>query len=407
MPGLFGTDQDNGGGILSGLADRLNRAAVAAGNPAAYYAQQQQQQQQQATFNAVLPLVNGDRNLAAAAALQPEVLKQIAPELNKTPQISWKADAFGNQIPYLERRGPNPSVTQMPIQGEGGSITGGVNGSNSINGQLMEQANQMRQQGLPPEEIVKILPDSHPAKGIITGMIQGRGTAQSLGMKAQGREATMRLAQAMGLDEANILARMKYAHDYGDTKSGEGFRLEAGGKTLDLQERILDQAIKLHNLDIPGGWVGQIPGMETGVAALNQRGNQSREKIGIARGLADTAQTFSQEKGKLISGASGGSMHEREQTVKRYDTNAPRSALAGVAADDLAQIKSQYDAMEARRNSAMGTGEASKRFEIVSPKVAEQMARIEQKIEILRKGEPSAAPGPRTTKTGVQWSIGK
>lgn len=368
-------------------------------------------QQQQATYQALVPaLVNNGlplqqaRAVAQAAALNPDVMKSVAPQLASKGQVVTTTDEWGRQHINLVN----------PFSGTASEITpgGGTgNGMDPAIGQVVGQIDAMRRSGASQEQMLQAIPQAY--RPFIQGMLDGRGLPTSLGMRGKNRENIMLMAQAMGLDEGQLKARMEFANDIGNTKSGLGFRLEAGGKVLNHLEGALDTALKLHNLDVPSGVAGYlVPGAV--VQGLNAVGNNPAEQRNIAKQFETEAGSMALEKGRFLGGPSGGSMHEREKTVEAYNPNAPRSNLAGAAQGDLDLMKGQYGSMITRRDNLIGVNSDAKKFQILTPQQEAQMERIQKKIDMLKAGEggggaqqQAAVPPPADRKVGQTYQTPK
>jgi hypothetical protein len=166
MPGLFDQQGGGGGGLLGGLSNFFTGAGAAI-NPMPYQ-MDQQRQQQQATFNALLPLVGGNHALAAAATLQPEILKQIAPELNQAPKLQKTGTDPLTGIDQFAtyRGGPHPSLEAMPI-------SGGAGGSESTNtAQGMQAFRDAAAHGVQGEALYDYLPEG--ARQSIRSIVENR-----------------------------------------------------------------------------------------------------------------------------------------------------------------------------------------------------------------------------------------
>jgi len=270
---------------------------------------------------------------------------------------------------------------------------------------LFGQINQMKESGASMDDMLKLVPETF--RGYIKGLDEGRALPGNIGRNSSARQTIMALAQAMGLDEGQIKAKMQFAQDLGNTKSGLGFRIESGKKMLNHMESLTDNILKQNNFDVPGNVASYIPGIATATQVLNARRNSPPEQRALANEVRSVGQSFALEKGRFLGGPTGGSMHEREKTVDAYNPDAPRSNLVGALQGDLDLFKGQFGAMESQRDTLLGPNEKNPRFTVTSPAMQEQMQRIQDKITKLSKGGAGADAAPAaafTPPAGWQFS---
>lgn len=392
MPGLFDNIGGGGGGLFSNFFGGLGASL----NPEAY-AVHQQRQQQQATYQALLPLVGGNHDLAAAATLQPEILKQIAPELNQTPKVELKQNGFGDWEAFSTRGGLNPSVQSLPIGAAGGQ-TPGVGAGGAVPAQpgsmreIIGRLGEMRNAGASTDEMLALLPKEY--QGYVQGMLEGRALPSSLGFKAPIRQNVNVIAQAMGLDEANVQARMKFAHEYegqGPTQFG-GLRRTLNGLAGHWQQAANDLEA-LHNRS--AGALGGLPLSSAVMTGINAIGNSKEKNLEAVNQAQNSLNVAIGETAKYL-GSGRPTDTLRAELNAPFNVNSPPSGFAGSLRSVLQKIEEQRKSQEFERDTAMGTN--NPKFPIMSPGAEKAFARLSETISRLSGGgapgggSPSASP---------------
>ncbi len=216
MPGLFDNIGTHGGllGMLTGRSDQ----GLASSLDTERYAQEQQQKQQQAIFQSLLPLVGGNVDLARAAALDPEIRKQIAPQLNTTPKIEkGSPDPFGVTPFYSLRGGPNPSVTQLPVGQQSG-------GSGELNSGFMASGINQVNPGLQGQDYLnQFRPEVQAAvKSYMAGDVMPTGNPRSKGIADMAKTIAQKIGPEMGLEvtDAAYQAKRKMRVDLASSTPG-------------------------------------------------------------------------------------------------------------------------------------------------------------------------------------------
>jgi hypothetical protein len=386
----------NAGSPLQGLGNLISGLATGQRTDPSGMAQQSAQATYQALKTAGVP-----DGVAQAAALNPEVLKTIAPQLYSKPKAMLVPGLGGSQIQFVDE--PNMTINGKPVS-QGGGQSGNLD-------EIAGKIGQLRSSGAPQERLLQQIPPA--MREAVSAMLEGRAIPQNFSFRGDARNGAILLAHAIdpNFDEGQLAARQQFAKDLGNTKSGLGFRIESGKKMLNHMESLAGNLDKLHNLDNPGGMLGYIT-PDKAVETANAIGNNQPAQKAIANEAQNIAQSFSQEKGKFLGGPSGGSMHEREKTVSAYDPNSPRSKLAGALQGDLDLFKGQFDAMNSQRDNLLGPGSTSTRFQVTTPEMEAQMERIQQKIDAIQGKKSSAgasaqaAPKIDTVQDGYRFRGG-
>jgi hypothetical protein len=381
MPGLF-DNVGTHGGLLGMLTGRSNGSLAGAVDPERYQLEQQQQQQQ-ATFNAILPLVGNDRNLAAAAALQPEILKQIAPQLNNTPQIvQGPPDPFGSVQWFAKRGGANPSVTQMPVQQQGGEA-GGMPANNGFMASGINQVNS----GLQGQAYLEqFRPEVQAAvKAYMAGDVMPTGNPRSKGIADMAKTIAQKVGPEMGLEVSDTAyqAKRKLRTDLASSSPNTmGGILSNGASAFDHLATVGDKFEKLHNysgtsIPLIGGRVAEIGNKITNEVNPSP---QTLENLRAARG---PLLKYGQESTKFYAGT-GGSEGERTDPSKTMDPakTSPLEQASFLDSEKELMLK-RFHEKENQVVRELGP-EYLQRHPIITPEMKQTIAHIDQTIGRLR-----------------------
>lgn len=388
MPGLFDSDPGGGSGLFQGLADRFNRAAVAALNPTAYYQQQLQQQQLQATYNALRHLTPDD-NLARAAALNPEILKQIAPELNTAPQLKETGtDPLTGQRNFgIYRGGQSPSMSALSVQAQGGQP------QTTSTDQLFNTIEQGRTAGQPMEQLLQNVPNS--IRSVVDALIKGKSIPSNLPPRGPSRDMVMRLAHAVDptFDETLIPQRQTFAHGMGQTNpSSNGGQKILLNTALQHGGELADALEELHNTNgpLPTNWIGSGPVANV----VNSIKNTSANQGGAVKKVNETAARASGEVGKLYSGSAGGGETERLNTAKDFSKNNTPFESAGALSAFRNLIFGKLNALQTARDQVYGQ-QGENIYPILDPKTKEALAKIDAFIGKYGSESPQSPAAPK------------
>jgi hypothetical protein len=387
MPGLFG-DTPQGGGILSGFISNLANSS----NPN----WQQQQQQLQSTYQALGPLIQQaypdlpaqhQDALARAATLDPEIRKQITPNLGVAPKfVETGTDPFSGQKNFgIERGGPHPSITAAPIQAPGGGPAQGT-----TTDQMFNTIEQGKAAGLPMDKLLETVPNS--VRGVVKAVIESKSIPSNLPPRGPSRDMVMRLAHAIDpdFDESVMPQRQAFARGMGQTSpSSNGGQKILLNTALQHGAELAEALDELHNTSGPlPEW---LPGSGPVANVMNRLKNTGASQGGTVKRVNETAARASGEVGKLYSGSAGGGETERLNTARDFSqTNTPMES-AGALEAFRNLIFGKMNALQTARDQVYGA-QGENIYPILDPKTKEALDKIDKTIAKLRGGGQQAAP---------------
>ncbi|MBN9601811.1 MAG: hypothetical protein J0G33_02650 [Afipia felis] len=355
------------------------------------------QQQQRATFQSLVHS-GVPPSTAMAAALNPEILKTIAP-------------AYFDTKPQLQETGQDPMTGQKtfgvyrPNQGTLTPLNGGdqpSGGGSTASGGSLANFQRAIQQGVSGADLYQHLPPGMAQT--VKSMIEGRMPPPST--VAMRSPATMALINAANAIDPNFDATTWKARSTFNQQLGSQQPNSVGGQrtlmntSLGHLSELAETAASLGNWNTPVAALGHAANYVTG---------QGTEQAAKINKLNEQAARFSGEVGKLYSGSSGGGVHEREETANRFGGYKTSAELAAALEASRDLIKSKLAALEDQRNQIYGP-DSSNKFDFLGDSGREALKKIDESIEKLRGNEKSNSSGPAapTTKLkpGESTSIG-
>ena len=230
MPGLF-ENMGIGGGLLGMLTGQgAGPGGLAGAFSPAIQQQAIGQQQLQATYQALGPLIQQaypdlppehQQALARAAALDPEIRKQITPNLNVRPELQETGtDPLTGQKMFAEKQfqGGHYSLHQIPTQqpGQGAGAPGAGPGDA---GSSMETFKNASQNGVAGEALYDYMPKG--ARETVKSMIEGRTQLSPMALRNPQMLPFLQAANIIDptFDMANPGARSAALKDW---KAGKG-----------------------------------------------------------------------------------------------------------------------------------------------------------------------------------------
>lgn len=398
MPGLFDNNSFGSGGGLLGL---LTGQGAGPGGLAGAFSpglrqEAIQQQQLQATHQALIQ-AGVPAPVAAAAALNPELLKQIAPAyLDTAPKLQETGtDPFTGQKSFATfRNGQNPSITAAPIQAPGGGRAAPL----STTDQMFNNIEQQKAQGAPPEKLLENVPNS--LRNAVDAMIKGKSIPGNFSMRGQARDMAVRLAHAIDptFDETLIPQRQAFARGMGQTSpSSNGGQKILLNTALQHGAELADALEDLHNTNGPlPDW---LPGSGPVANFVNRMKNTSTSQGGAVKRVNETAARASGEVGKLYSGSAGGGETERLNTARDFSqTNTPAES-AGALEAFRNLIFGKMNALQTARDQVYGS-QGENVFPILDPQTKKALDKIDQAITRLKGGQQ-----PQQSTLPQGWSV--
>lgn len=328
--------------------------------------------QQQATAQA-LEKSGVPHSLAIAAALNPDVLKTIAPNYFDTkPQFGVIGQSQTGIPQYGFIRPNQEKVTPATVGGAPVGATGGIDPT--LTGEdFLKAVTADPQLGPGKAQMVKAIAEGRQPypSGFLLKTPFGQWLTTAVGQYEPGLDATL------------IGQRATFNKQLGSaTPTSIGGQKTLMGTSLGHLAEVADAAADLGNYNTPIAFLGQ---------GVNAAKNLSTEQAAKANKLNETVDRFSGEVGKLYSGSSGGGVTERDQTRSRFGSNkTPAELAAGLEASrDL--IKSKLDALENQQDQIFGPNNKN-RVDFLGQNGRAALNKIDMAIAKLRGGQAQTAP---------------
>jgi hypothetical protein len=383
-----------GHGLLGGLSGLVSGLSSGVRTDPAGMMLQQQASTYRALVGAGVPPA-----VAQAAALNPEVMKTVAPQLYQKPQLVDEG-----QDPLTGRKfhsiyNPNTQqLTEVTPQG-----AQGAQGMPATTQQVFDQIEQARNAGAPQQQLLQAVPNS--LRDGVSALLRGGAIPSNLSMRGQARDLAIRFAHAIDptFDETLIPQRVAFAHGMAQTTPNS-----FGGQKLLLNTaiqhagEIADRYLDLHNSN---GVLTGVPGSGMVANAYNAIKNSSSDKGDTTNAINDIAQKLSGEVGKLYSGASGGGEAERQATAGRFSTsNTPQQTIGALEATK-SLILDKLNSLQNNRDQVYGA-QGENIYPLVDKQTQAALQKIDGAIAKLRSGgeaqQQSGAP-PKITNQ-ADWA---
>lgn len=337
-------------------------------------------------------------DMAQAAATNPEILKQLIPQAfgAKQRKFTQIGEGLGGDKQYGFVDEASGKVYGMDGKEIG---TGGTAALPSASGGMLAKGVAQYDPQLHGEDYFNQFgPEVQSAiKAYMRGDTQPTGNPRLKGFETKVKEWARKYGDDIGVPVSDALfsERRKYRTELGSNQAGT-----AGGQGKAFVQGIEHADALATQLEKLGNWGG------FGIPALASAANMTREALstkqaGIAAEAASIGQTLAGEVGKLFSGSSGGGVHEREETRKRFNTVKSGPELAGALQGTLETMEGGLRALEKRRNDVLGP---KNDVEFMTPETEAKIGRIKEVIARLR-GESAAKPAqvsaPNTPRLGT------
>jgi hypothetical protein len=369
----------NAGGPLQALGNLVTGLATGQRMDPQGMALQQQQATYQSLIGSGVP-----KNLALAAALNPEVLKTIAPAYFDTkPQLQETgADPLTGKKSFSIYR-PNQG-TLTPVGGNG-TATAQTGGS-------FETLNNAIQSGVKGEDLYQYLPAG--MANTVKAMIEGRQQMPST--------VAMRSPAILALiDAAHTIDPTFDATTWGARVAGRK-DFEGGGKSSEMV-RAANQT--LHHV---GQLINSMDDLKNGnYPALNAIGNfVNEQRGGGAPGAFRTnAHAVAEEMSKVFKGANLSDAEIRAWEQNLHENMSPEQQRAQIGKlRDL--LQGSLHALEEKRVQSLGPMAAAKAGPLIQEEGQKVLEKLDQWIAGNKASAPAAAapslkPGGSTTINGV------
>jgi hypothetical protein len=372
----------NAGAPIPAIANLISGLMTGQRSDAAGVQQQAQLETYKALVQSGVPVAQ-----ARAAALNPEILKQIAPEhFGGFKVVQTGEDALGNKIFSLQ--GPGGKFHPINVEGQAG---GGVSGMSS--GVLAKGVTQFDNSLVGQEYLNQFSPEIQAA---VKAYVEGR--SMPTGNPRKGfTQFVKQVAQKYGgdinmpADDAAFAARRTMLNDLQKTTPGS-----AGGQITFARTSIrhLDEVAKaaeaLNNKDLGFTW---------GTQAINNLRGLSTAQAAKISALQDAAQHYGQEVTKFYAGSPGGEA-ERQRFLTALNGAKSPQELAAVIAQEKALIPERLSELQNRIQGTLGP--LAEKYPVHSKESEESLRSIDATVARMRGLAPAAAP-PVTPSVPGQW----
>lgn len=392
MPGLFDNFGTNGGllGLLGGngagpggLAGALNPELRQEG-----IARQNQLLSYHALKQAGVP-----EGLAAAGAVNPQqYAPYIAPYFDAAPKVqNFPNPLTGDQNFYTVTGGAHPSVTAMPVGGQGGTQAG----ASPTASNLFSQIEAAKANGAPREDLLKLIPVGSGLRDAVGSMLEGGLVPTSFSMRGQARDLALKLGAAIdpNFNEMELMARKKLYTDLNSSSPNSMGGILSNGKSA--FGHLAEYAEKLSDLHNYSGT--DTPGTATTAKIGNYVGNvllPSGSQSAKIAAVGPPQLKYGQESTKFYAGTGGGE-GERTIELKAHDPRTTSSLdMAAFLESEKQLMLERFAQKEAQVAQQLGPGYLAKK-PLLGTHDQENLKRIDAAITKLRGGGSPAAATPQ------------
>lgn len=345
-----------------------------------------QLQQQQSTYEALKQSGLPDA-VARAAALSPEVLKTVAPNIYTKPTfgVIGQNQLGVNQYGFIH---PNSeTVKPAEVGGQGVQSQGGID-PNLTGDEFLKAVAADKTLGPGKANMVKAIAEGRQPypSGFLLKTPFGQWLTSAVGQYEPGLDAT-------------LIGRRKVFNDQlGSTSpTSAGGQKSLMGTSLGHLSEVADAAESLAN---SAGPIPSLPGGAYLAHGINAFNNSSVTQSAKVKALDDAVQKFAGEVGKLYSGSAGGGIGEREATRSRFSGNLSPQEMAASLEMSKALIQSKLAALENQRDQIFGPN-AKNQIDFLGDNGRKAIAKIDAAIAKL--GGTIAPAAPNSLPPG--WSV--
>jgi hypothetical protein len=393
IPSFLQTPSGLGGNLSAGMAGFANSKGLlpAITNAISGFStgqrtdtQGMQQQQMRATYQSLVQ-AGVPKSTAMAAALNPEVLKTIAPKYFDTK-------------PLLQETGTDPLTGQKSFSQYDpakGTLTPLGNSGTSATGSTGFMANGVAKvdSSLTGDDYLKQF--SPEVQSAVQNYVQGK-TMPTGNPRSGFTNAVKMIAQKYGndigqpADDTNFAARRQMRTQLNSAApSSLGGQLNIGNTAVGHLADLTNKALELGNYD-------------TGLAPLSHAINYGRGMSGDQapklEALKGAAQHYGQEITKFYSGSPGGEA-ERNRFLESVDGAKTPKELAAVLETEAELMHSRLSTIQEQIKGTLGD-QGLKQYPVVRPDSEKAFEKINLNVQQLRSGVP-APQGSASSAQGV------
>lgn len=331
-------------------------------------------------------------DMAAAAVSNPEILKQILPQIVGARQR--KFTQIGESFDGTKQYGFVDEASGKAYDLSGKEIgTDGTAAQANASGLLAKGVTDYDSSLRGDSYLAQFSPDMQAAiKARLRGDVQPTGNPRVKGFETKANEYARTYADQVGIPYSDALysERRKMRTELGSVSPAT-----IGGQTKAFNQGVGHLASMADKMKALGNWdpVG-VPAVANFINTMRQETNSDVKSVSDAANTL--GQTVAGEVGKLFSGSAGGGVHERELTRNRFSTVKSPKQLASALEATAETMESGLHALEQRRDAvfgAKGPNNPHNDIEFVSKGTEANIDHIRDVIAQLRgqKTAPSAA----------------
>lgn len=330
-------------------------------------------------------------DIANAAATNPDMLKQLLPQLFGAKQFQHVTakGPLGEDIPLVF----DPAVGKYRhADGTPYGESGGTGGAGGASVQLLAPGVKYDPTLTGDAHVDQFSPEVKAAiKSYIAGDTMPSGNPRMKSIADFAKTQAQRWGAETGnpVSDALYSQRRTYRQQLGsNSPNSAGGQAKSFNQGISHMSELAETLQALKNKD------------PIGVPKVAEYANRARqwfdtEQAAVADKARSIGQTVAGEVGKLFSGSAGGGVHERELTRDRFDTVKSPKQLAAALEATLAMMHGGLTALESRRDEVLGPGND---VNFTSKETKANITKIEDIISQLKgktqpKTEGGAAPG--------------
>lgn len=351
------------------------------------------QQSQNATLQALIG-AGVPPAVAQAAALNPEVLKTIAPQIYTKPEFKTIKNALGEDVPIFADASKGtisyPAANGVAGGGPGMSLLApGVKFNSSLSGE-----DYLKQFG--PEVQAAV-------KAYMNGDVMPTGNPRAQGISTLAKTIAQKYGQDMGIpvNDQIYAGKRKMQTDLASSSPNSTGGIISNGKSAfahlaDASDRLVDIGNYSSNIPVIGGNLA---------AAANYIGNNitpTSEQKGKLTAAADNLLKYGQEATKFYAG-SGGGEGERMAALKNHDiSKSSGMENAAFLETEKRLMMDRLNQKEAQIRDTLGD-KYLQDHPVMTPDFQDKLSRIDANIAKLRgQKTETSADGWTTIGNGIR-----
>ncbi len=330
--------------------------------------------------------------IAQAAALNPEILKTIAPAYFDTaPKLEKLKNPLGGEDPYLYRAGGNnPTLTPLNTGPGGGGSPGSTVLAPGLSGFDESKTGDAR--------LAQYHPDIQAvAKAYLNGDVIPTGNPRMQGIMPFAKTVATRYASDMGIpfsDETYAKKRKMLTDIAASSNSSMGGILSNGNSAYGHLAQAAEDSVDLGN---KSSVIPHLDSIQNYTGNVLLPSSATKGKLSAAR---DSLGKFGTESTKFYAGTGGG-VEERTAALKNNNPDvASGEQMAGFFGAEKRLMLERLDQKEAQIRDTLGE-KYLQEHPVRDALFEKNLARIDAAIAKLKGGDATAAPQTNAVQTAT------